>query len=141
MDLGNLKNLLRDGIREVFMKFCNYNLGYLPGDAGEIHYKHVAIGIATMTLWNLWLNQVSRFIIEQRRWTLILYWLRLFFGHNSPNFIFLTFLKKTRRLDINLSYHHAKFQPNSLKIVEVMAKKQPEPVEDQSPPALLNCSK
>ena len=39
MDLGNLKNLLRDGIREVFMKFFNLNLGYLPGDAGEIFHS------------------------------------------------------------------------------------------------------
>ena len=53
----------------------------------------------------------------------------------------LIFLKKIKGLDINLSYHHAQFQPNLLKIVEVMVQKRLEPVEDQSTPALLNSSK
>ena len=45
------------------IKATNLGVKLNCGDEGDDHYKHVAIGIATMTLWNLWLNQVSRFII------------------------------------------------------------------------------
>ena len=41
---------------------------------------------------------------------------------SGPN---LTFFKKIRWLDIDLSYFHAKFQPKRMKIEAMRAKKQP----------------